>query len=295
LLDRPVAAVNGDRFIIRSSTDTLGGGKIVDAHAKRLRRLRPAVIQSLSVKEEGTPEEVIMALLEAKQPLELSALLAQSGLPDSKVQPTIEALIQQQKVIRTGEGELRLFLTKSGWERLTQKAIAIVQDYHQRFPARAGIPKLELNKKLGTGTHSPAILSGLFNEGVLIEEGLVVRLPTHRIQLTTAQQTKIDAFLGSLMQNPYAPPGELIPESDLLNLLVERHEVVKMSGGVVFSTSAYNEMVARVTAHLKAQGKITLAEVRDMFKTSRKYAQAFLEHLDGKKITRRVGDERVFY
>jgi selenocysteine-specific elongation factor len=124
---------------------------------------------------------------------------------------------------------------------------------------------------------------------------LAVRLPTHRVQLTPAQQAKIDAFLDSLAQNPYAPTSELIPEPDLLNLLVQRHEIVRVSDSVVFATSTYNEMVERVTAHLKAQGKITLAEVRDMFKTSRKYAQALLEHLDGKKITRRVGDERVLY
>ncbi len=61
----------------------------------------------------------------------------------------------------------------------------------------------------------------------------------------------------------------------------------------VFSTSAYNEMVERVTFHLKADGKVTVGEVRDMFETSQKYALALLEHLDGAKITRRVGDERV--
>ena len=54
-------------------------------------------------------------------------------------------------------------------------------------------------------------------------------------------------------------------------------------------------MVEKVTSHIKAQGKVTLAEVRDLFKTSRKYAQALLEHLDEKKITRRIGDERVLY
>ena len=84
-----------------------------------------------------------------------------------------------------------------------------------------------------------------------------------------------------------------MPEPDLLNLLIERQQVVKVSDSVVFSTSAYNEMVERVMAHIKVQSKVTLAEVRDMFKTSRKYALALLEHLDSKKITRRVGDERV--
>jgi selenocysteine-specific elongation factor len=295
LLDRPVAVVNGDHFIIRSSTETLGGGKVVDSHAKRLRRFRPAIIQSLKVKGEGTAEEVIMALLETKQLCELSALLAQSDLPAGEVQPVIEALIQQKKVVRIGQREPCLLLTGSGWERLVQKAVTIVRNYHQRFPARVGMPKVELSNKLGAGIYSPAILSRLLEEGALVEEGLAVRLPTHRVQLTPAQQAKIDAFLDSLAQNPYAPTSELIPEPDLLNLLVQRHEIVRVSDSVVFATSTYNEMVERVTAHLKAQGKITLAEVRDMFKTSRKYAQALLEHLDGKKITRRVGDERVLY
>lgn len=295
LLRKPVAVVNGDHFIIRSTTETLGGGKVVDSHAKRLRRLHPAVIESLRAREEGTAEEIIMALLEAKQPLELSALLAQCNLPASEVQTLIDALVQDGRVVRIGHGELCLLLPKSGWERLTQKAIAIVQEYHQRFPARAGIPKVELSSKLGSRTHSLAILRKLLDEGVLIEEGLVVRLPTHRIQLTQAEQAKIDAFLNSLAQNPYTPPGDFIPEPDLLNLLIERHEVVKVGGGVVFLASAYNEMVERVTSYTEAQGKVTLAEVRDMFKTSRKYALALLEHLDKKKITRRIGDKRVLY
>jgi len=293
LLDRPVAVVNGDRFIIRSPSDTLGGGKIADIHARRLRRSRPSAIKSLQVKEEGSAEEIILSLLETKQPLEMSALLARSGLPASEVQPALEALLQQREVMRIGQGEPGLLLTRSGWQQLSQKAIAIAQDYHQKFPTRDGIPRVELGKKLGT--HAAAILPALFKEGMLTEEGLAVRLPTHRIKLTPAQQAKIDAFLESLAQNPYAPPAELIPEPDLLNTLVKKGEVVKATGGVVFSARAYHEMEARVTAHLKAHGKITLGEVRDMFQTSRKYAQALLEHLDGEKVTRRVGDERVLY
>jgi selenocysteine-specific elongation factor len=68
-----------------------------------------------------------------------------------------------------------------------------------------------------------------------------------------------------------------------------------VSGDVVFAAAIYDEMVARVISRIKAQGQITLAEVRDMFQTSRKYAQALLEYLDGQKVTRRVGDARVLY
>ncbi len=157
------------------------------------------------------------------------------------------------------------------------------------------MPKVELGSRLKMGNYASAALEKLISQGVIVEDGGHVRLPDHAIQLKPEQKAKIDAFLKSLAQNPYAPPGEFIPEPDLFNLLIEQRQVVKVSDGIVFSTTAYNEMTERVTSHLKAHGKVSLAEVRDLFKTSRKYAQALLEYLDGKKITRRVGDERVLY
>jgi selenocysteine-specific elongation factor len=294
-LSNPVALVKGDHFILRSPVETLGGGNVVDPHTRRFRRFRPATIQSLIVRKEGTAEEVIMALLETKQPLELSSLSAQSDLPASEVRPLVESLIQQAEVIGIGQGDHGLLFTALGWGRLRENVIAILQDYHRRFPVRSGMPKAELGSRLKLGKYAPAILQRLSEESVLMEEGVVLRLPAHRIQLSQAQQAKIDAFLQSLAQNPYAPPGDQIPEPDLLNSLLERRQVVKVGEGVVFSASAYDEMSERVTSYIKAQGKVTLAEVRDLFKTSRKYAQALLEHLDEKKITRRVGDERVLH
>ena len=129
--------------------------------------------------------------------------------------------------------------------------------------------------------------------GVLKEEGSVVRLPSHQIELTKPQQEKVDKFLGALKSNPYSPPGDITVEPDLLNLLIEQQKVVKVADGIVFSRETYDEMVDKIVARAREQGKITLAEVRDMFSTSRKYAMALLEYMDARKITRRVGDDRV--
>jgi selenocysteine-specific elongation factor len=49
----------------------------------------------------------------------------------------------------------------------------------------------------------------------------------------------------------------------------------------------------RIVAAIKRDGTITLAGVRDELGTSRKYAQAYLEHLDAERVTLRRGDERV--
>lgn len=294
-LSEPVALVNSDRFIIRSPMETLGGGKVVDSHARRLRRFRPAIIQSLKVKDEGTAEEVIVALLDTKQPLELSALLAQCDLPASQAQPAVESLVQQSRVIMIGEGRQSILFATSGWERLVKQANDVLKDYHRKFPARLGMPKVELGSRLKLGKNSPVILQRLFSDGVMSEEGLAARLTSHKVQLTSAQQAVVDVFLQSLEKNPYSPPSDLIPEPDLLNLLIEQNKVVKVSDSVVFSTSAYNEMVQRIIDYIKSHGKVTVAEVRDLFKTSRKYTLSLLEYMDDKKITRRVGDDRVLY
>jgi selenocysteine-specific elongation factor len=120
-----------------------------------------------------------------------------------------------------------------------------------------------------------------------------VRLSSHRIELSAKQKAMVDAYLKSLAQNPYSPPGDLAIDPELLDVLGDQRQVVKVSDNVVFAASAYDEMVQRIVSHMKQHGKITVAEVRDMFQTSRKYALALMEHLDEQKVTRRVGDERV--
>ena len=62
---------------------------------------------------------------------------------------------------------------------------------------------------------------------------------------------------------------------------------------MVFSASAYQEQVDKISAYITEKGEITVGDVRDMLGTSRKYALAFMEYLDQRRITRRVGDERV--
>ncbi len=293
VLEKPVALVNGDHYIIRSTTDTLGGGKIVDAHAKRLRRRQPGVIQSLKIKDEGTLDEVILSLLSAKQPTEMSELLGRRQLPAGDAGAVVDELIQSGRMVAIGPSEHRLLMTAAGWDSIVKTATGFLREYHKKFPLRPGMPREELRNKLKLGSAGLAVLQKLVEAQVVAEEGTDIRLASFHIQLNAAQQANINAFLDSLAKNLYTPPADLIPEPDLLNLLIQQNKVVKVAEGVVFAAAAYNEMLNTVTVYLKANGKVTLAEARDMLHTSRKYAQAFMEYLDSKKITRRVGDDRV--
>jgi selenocysteine-specific elongation factor len=294
-LERPLAVIDGDRYIIRSPVETLGGGGVIDARARRLRRFRPDVIENLRVRDGGSDAEVILALLETGQPLEFSALVARGHLPADKASAVIGSLVASGRIIAMGEGERRMLLTASGWQRLRERVVAYFADYHKKYPARPGMPRAELGTRLKLGNFTALAVDNLIKEGVLVEEGGHLRLPGHRVQLTPAQQAKLDIFLKALAASPYSPPSELIPEPDLLNMLIGQGRVVKVSDNVVFAAPVYREMVAKITARIKEKGRITLGELRDLFGTSRKYAQALLEYLDGEKVTRRVGDDRVLY
>ena len=295
MLDRPLAIVDGDHFIIRSTTETLGGGVIVDAHARRMPRFKPEVIETLHVREQGSPEELIIARVEAKRWLELSDLLSQIALPSDEVKTLVEGLAASGEILRLGQGEHAVLVSLGAWNNIAHDTQQTLHEYHGKFPIRTGIPKVELLNKLKLGKYSPFFLDRMVADKLLIDQDTVVRLPGFQVKLSAIQLTKIDVFLKALTEHPYAPPTELIPEPDLLNLLIERKQVVKLNEGVVVSTKTYEEMAGKILAYLTLSGKITLAEVRDMFQTSRKYAQALLEHLDAEKVTRRVGDERVKY
>ena len=297
VLDRPIPVVDDDHFVIRSTTDTLGGGKIVDAHAKHLRRRKEAIINRLQVKEQGSFEDVTYSFLETRQPVELGALLNQGSASRDEVTAVVDALIKKGRVLSFGTGDEQVLFTLPGWVVIKKKAEDILSEYHKKFPIRQGMSKEELRNKLKLGSAISLVLQKLVEEKVITEVGTDIRLPSFEIQLTLVQKNTVNAFLIALIKNPYNPPSDLIPEPDLLNYLIQQAKVVKVTEDVVFSTTAYSEMVNKVIAYLKTNTKVTMAEVRDLLGTSRKYAGALLENMDSRKITRKAGDtfDRVLY
>jgi selenocysteine-specific elongation factor len=80
---------------------------------------------------------------------------------------------------------------------------------------------------------------------------------------------------------------------ELLAAFLERTALVKINEDFFFLKDAYEEIVRMMIAHMRSRGPLSVADVRDMFGMTRKYVLPFLEHLDAKRITRRVGDDRI--
>jgi len=68
---------------------------------------------------------------------------------------------------------------------------------------------------------------------------------------------------------------------------------VRTGRNLHFHREPFDRLVERVMAICRREGSVTIASVRDELGTSRRYAQALLEHLDAVKVTVRHGDRHV--
>jgi len=310
-LDRPVVVVAGDRFILRqpSPSATLGGGQVLSAQPRRRwRRFDPAVIARLHTLSRGTPDAVLLHAL-ARQPFVTAAeLVRQSDLEPSEAQGALAELratgALKELTLENGEG---ILLALEMWEALLAAFQHVLDDYHRQAPLRRGMPRGEVRSRLQAMTPNSQLSVRLFNAAVAQAQGAgqvmaddtFVWRAGFVVQPTLHQQAMVDALLAEFAGAPFVPPNQqdslrmLGDEPELLAMMLERGQLVRVSGDVLLRTEDYDFMIARVRAHLQEKGTITLAETRDLFQTSRKYAQAVLEEMDARRITRRDGDLRV--
>jgi len=81
--------------------------------------------------------------------------------------------------------------------------------------------------------------------------------------------------------------------AEVVRALERNGDLVRLSEEVVFTRDAYEGAVALVREMIASSGSITVAQLRDRMGASRRPVLALLEHLDSRRVTRRVGDARV--
>jgi selenocysteine-specific elongation factor len=294
----PVAVVKGDLFVLRTPNETVAGGEVVDANARRHRRREAGLIDRLRVLQEGSPEEAALALLRQRGPLEPTALGERLGTPVGTLRPMLEAMVGRGELVRLGEH----YAAPESVTVIAEATRRTLAEYHAAFPLRPGMPREELRSRVGAGARLfPHLLARLAGESLLVDREGSVRLADHRVRLTEAHEARAERLLRVLGAQPYTPPslGEVAPDarldSEALRALADQGRIVLASEDVAFTPAAYAEMRDRVVERLREKGSVTVADVRDLFGSSRKFVLALLESMDREHITRRVGDDRVLH
>jgi selenocysteine-specific elongation factor len=86
--------------------------------------------------------------------------------------------------------------------------------------------------------------------------------------------------------------GETALDPVALGALRAAGRAVRVSGRLYAHAEAAAEARRAIVAAIERTGSVSLPEVRDVLRTGRKPAQAFLEHLDAQRVTRRRDDDR---
>lgn len=302
----PVTVVRGDRYILRrpSPGETLGGGAVVDPQPpRRHKRFSEETLLQLETLRQGSPDDVLFQALLAGGALPLREAVQRARLPEEQAVQAVKTLLETRQMIPLEAGEPLpqsdvLVAAFPHWEALTQKALLELEQFHKTYPLRRGMAREELKSRLKL---APRIFNGALGRwvksGLISEADTLVFRPEHTIQFSPAQQAQAKKLLTRFASAPYTPPSvkECQEETgdEVYAALLDLGELQQVSPEVVFKKETYQKLVDEVKQHLTAEKEITVAQFRDRYQTSRKYALAFLEHLDGIGVTQRDGDKRI--
>ncbi len=303
--EQPVVAVRGDRYILRrpSPGETLGGGIVVEPHPPgRHKRFSEDVLRRLESLRAGSPADVLFQAAISTGLAPVREVANRARLSTEQATAALQELLESSQLIQLEPGQLTpqsdaYVAASPHWSSLTQKALSEVAAYHRNFPLRQGMPREELKSRLKLVARPfNAALRRWVGEGQLEEERALVRAPGHAVRLSSQQDASVTRLMQRFDAAPYSPPSVKEAQAELGDelyaALVDLGRLVQVSPDVVFRQEDYQALLDWIESHFQAESALTVAQFRDQFNTSRKYALGFLEHLDAIGVTVREGDAR---
>jgi selenocysteine-specific elongation factor len=299
----PLNLVNGDRFILRSSSanETVGGGVVLlpggPLMGRRAMKARETTFAGLKETVSG-----------------VSALIAQtpSGVPAKELGAIFnlprEALLQAladipgSAVVEAG-GETYAYGAVEG-KKLIARLKERVEKFHRETPAIAGMEESQL-----AGVVLPGVCGAVAGwwikkavaSGALEYHGSALRIPGRTAVFDDAAEQIRKAILSEFLRGGLNPPKpEKIYENaglkrsdaaKMARFLIERGNIVSVSPDLSFHADSFAEAKARLLGELESTGSVTTARYRDMLETGRKVAIDLLEYFDKTGLTRRMDDK----
>ena len=305
--DRPLAAVCGDRFILRdaSASRTLGGGRFIDLRAEPRRRRAPERLARLVALQTEAPEAALAALLAlAPHCVELTGFARDRALPFEAARAAAARL----SVIPVAVGAKVSVFSPPAWLTLRRMVEARLAAFHAESPDEPGMGVERLRLGIKPRLASPlfhAALGGLAKAGQIVVQGARARLAAHETRLSAADaQTamKVAKLLGG--ETRFRPPRlrDLAKTLGVKEPSLARQLKAMARGGLICEVVENHYFLTEVMAEIvgvlhdlllaKEGAVFVAADLRDALKTGRKMAIEILECLDRHGVTMRRGDLR---
>ena len=302
VLNEPVGALHGDRFVVRdqSATRTMGGGIVIDPFPTQRGRRKPQHLNILAALESQSPLLALQRLL-AQNPLGVD--LRRFALIWNLSEEEAQSLWLQVPMVKAlSEGKA---FTPERWSELKKQALEALNSYQKRFPNNLGATADQIRQaapeKLPQALFT-ALIAELVEQGKMVRQGPLLRLPGHEAKLSAPDQELSERILPLLRQAGLQPPKvrelstQLRTDEKQLKLLLRRFSQMGKLRQVSEDYYFAPEVIARlaaVTQKLAQQsptGTITVGQFREVTAVSRNLAIPLLEFFDRSGFTVRVDD-----
>jgi selenocysteine-specific elongation factor len=302
LLERPLVARGGDRFVVRSFSPvtTIGGGVVLDPFPPK----RPRVSERGLAADQPAGERLGRWVEEAGLVgVPVRDLPVRLGILPDDVKGAIDAA--GKGVLASGDVLVARRALSSEVERLA----GVVAAHHETHPLDPGLSLQALRAAVTVparkGEVSGAVLDLLIEHGVKKHAfevaGAVVRRPGWKATLQSHAGGSGDRLVRRLTDAKWQVPtvAELQQEfadlavPPLLAHLAREGGVEQVDQERYAAKPALEEFRRTLEETLRELGRATPAQLRDRTGLSRKYLIPLLEWADRRGITRRDGDARV--
>ena len=306
-LTEPVASKNGDRFVVRfyAPLETMGGGVMLDDAPFRHRRTVPQVLEALAIRESGSgSDRVLQVLTEFGLRLPDGAqLAARLQMDEAELHDELQGLCNQGRAVEPLPGR---FVAAGRLDGVWSDCREILTLYHKQNPLHAGMKVAELRQKLFQSMELPladALLGTLAREGKIRRVAERYALWDFEVRFTKRQgairEKILQTYRKAGLESPATdevvaafPQNERQDAKQVLESSVTAGELVMLTPQICWCREAYETARNTAAVHFQTQDTLTLAELRDLLHTSRKYALALLEYLDKNRVTKKEGDYR---
>ena len=306
--DQPLCLMRGDRFVLRqfSPVLTIGGGVIIHPLAPKRKRFRPEILSDM--KQLGDASDLDCLTIHIQKSgysgITLTRLKQCTALNDSTIENYLQALLNKTEIELLDTDHKRYVhqQTLTTWK---EKICKKIQQYHNDWPHRVGMPRQELKSRFPAAFPSvlfQRLLDDLMASQTIESHQEFVLLKAHRPALSDDMQQIKDKLYNIIQNNGLAPPliKELANQCDknvsqvetILAFLENEGRIVRITQDMPVCHHILADLTKRLIAYLETHETITTKDFKDLVNVSRKYAIPLIEYFDRKKITLRVGDFR---
>ena len=291
LLEKPIAALMDERFIIRSLSpmETMGGCVVLDSNPIPIQK--ELKLWTATLKENPSERFIQFVSQNWKSPQSLGNWSRHFQTTESQVKKWIKS-----EEIKNEKG----FLFTSGKQDKSMEYIReVLSQFHEENPYKKSLAQERLKDATRFSTNWLAyILDYMCDELINVEGGFALK--SHSVVLSDSDASLAKLLEASVKQAEYTMPSakDLSSEDpkntlEILHILKGEGKIVEAGRGMWIHGDVLNKLNNELCLFFATKPQLNVSDFKTMTGTTRKSAIPLLEYCDKHNLTERVGDSRI--